>query len=127
MLAGDDCGLYSTRAPGPTRSFPKARSAHMIQAGARVPHAPAAQPFSLRRTLMVVRLFAAVFIAFVILPASPVSQTATAPGVPAPATSATTRTSAAQAAPAERMTPEQIVSALRKPENSTGNIADAVE
>ena len=34
---------------------------------------------------------------------------------------------AAFALPAAAMTPEEIIAALRKPENSTGNIADAVE
>jgi regulator of RNase E activity RraA len=38
-----------------------------------------------------------------------------------------TQAAPAPAAPQARMTPEQIIAALRKPENSTGNVADAVE
>lgn len=59
------------------------------------------------------RLLPAVLLAALIVPG-----TATSPGANEPQ-------AAAQAA--SSMTPEQIIEALRRPENSTGNIADGVE
>jgi 4-hydroxy-4-methyl-2-oxoglutarate aldolase len=64
---------------------------------------------------MVTRLFPAVLLAALIVPG-----TASSPGAIEPQAAAI-----AQAATA--MTPEQIIEALRRPENSTGNIADGVE
>lgn len=61
------------------------------------------------------RLLPAVLLAALIVPG-----TATSPGANEPQASAI-----AQAA--STMTPEQIIEALRRPENSTGNIADGVE
>lgn len=64
---------------------------------------------------MFTRLFPAVLLAALIVPG-----TASSPGAIEPQAAAI-----AQAATA--MTPEQIIEALRRPENSTGNIADGVE
>lgn len=65
---------------------------------------------------MYARLLPAVLLAALILPG-----TATSPG----ARTAQTTAQAGPAAPS--MTPEQIIAALRLPENSTGNVADGVE
>jgi regulator of RNase E activity RraA len=73
---------------------------------------------------MLARTFAAILLAAFLVPAtatSPVPDPRVAAG-PAEARSATTAQAAATA-PA----PEQVIAALRRPENSTGNIADGVE
>lgn len=61
------------------------------------------------------RLLPAVLLAALIVPG-----TATSPGANEPQAAATTPAASA-------LTPEQIIEALRRPENSTGNIADGVE
>jgi regulator of RNase E activity RraA len=80
-----------------------------------------------RRTLMLVRLLAAISLAMLIVPAGAVPPGGGAPGVASPEAPRQSQTSAAPATPQGRLTPEQIIAALRKPENSTGNVADAVE
>ena len=61
------------------------------------------------------RLFPIVLLTALILPG-----TATSPGATEPQAAALAQASAA-------MSPEQIIEALRRPENSTGNVADGVE
>lgn len=77
---------------------------------------------------MLARLLAAMSLALLIVPAGAVPLIVTAPAaVPVPDASRLAQTSAAPAAPKGRMTAEEIIAAFRKPENSTGNVADAVE
>lgn len=73
---------------------------------------------------MPARLLVALLMALSIVPTAAVPVTAPDTGV-VPLT--TSGRSAVQAPAAAQMTPEQIISALRLRENSTGNIADAVE
>ena len=63
---------------------------------------------------MRVRLFSAVLTVLVIAPTTAIQPPASSPA-------------AAKQAAASSMTPEQIIAELRRPENSTGNIADGVE
>jgi len=74
---------------------------------------------------MLARLVAAVSLVVLIAGAAPrgVRAPASAPQTPSPA-QAPAPGAAAQGRP---LTPEQIVAALKRPENSTGNVADAVE
>lgn len=71
---------------------------------------------------MSARLLAAVLLAVIVAPTATAPSTATAPR----AAAATQPATAPQAA-ATSMTPDEIIAALRRPENSTGNIADGVE
>lgn len=64
---------------------------------------------------MCARLFPVVLVAALIVPGTASSPDATA------------RQPAASGPAAPAMTPEQVIEALRQPENSTGNIADGVE
>ncbi len=73
---------------------------------------------------MTVRSLAAVAVAALVIPALTASSTARAPLAAAHQTAAPT---APPATPAPALTPDQVIAALRRPENSTGNIADAVE
>lgn len=69
---------------------------------------------------MLARAFAVIGLTVLIVPV--------ATGVArAPQGSRVAQTSAAPAAPQGRLTPEAIIAGLRRPENSTGNIADAVD
>ena len=71
---------------------------------------------------MSVRSLAAVAVAALVIPALTASSTARAP------LAASANQSAVQAAPAGPALPaDEVIAALRRPENSTGNIADAVE
>ena len=75
---------------------------------------------------MSVRSLAAVAVAALVIPALTASSTARAP------LAAAASQSPAQAAPAQAAGPpplpaDEVIAALRRPENSTGNIADAVE
>lgn len=74
---------------------------------------------------MSVRSLAAVAVAALVIPALTASSTARAP-LSAPASS---QPAAAAAAPATGPTlpDDEVIAALRRPENSTGNIADAVD
>jgi 4-hydroxy-4-methyl-2-oxoglutarate aldolase len=72
------------------------------------------------------RSITAVVMAALAAVAAPVLTAPPSPQTPAPAqTPAPTATTAAAAAPSQ--SPEAVIAALRRPENSTGNIADAVE
>jgi regulator of RNase E activity RraA len=70
------------------------------------------------------RSLAAAVIVAVAAVAAPVLTAPPSPQAPA---STQTPAPAATAAPAPSLAPEAVIAALRKPENSTGNIADAVE
>ena len=72
------------------------------------------------------RPFALVVVAALAAIAAPVLTAPAPPQAAAPAQPATPST-APVAPPAPALTPEAVIAALRKPENSTGNIADAVE
>jgi regulator of RNase E activity RraA len=76
---------------------------------------------------MSVRLLVAVAVAALVIPALTASSTARAPLAVA-GSQATAQAAPAQAVPAAPPLPaDEIIAALRRPENSTGNIADAVE
>jgi 4-hydroxy-4-methyl-2-oxoglutarate aldolase len=72
------------------------------------------------RSLTAAVVVALAAVAAPVLTAPPSPQAAAASQAPAPAAAPAT-------APAPSLSPEAVIAALRKPENSTGNIADAVE
>ena len=74
------------------------------------------------RSITVAVMVALAAVAAPVLTAPPSPQAATAP-TQAPAPAAATPA----ATPAPTQSPEAVIAALRRPENSTGNIADAVE
>lgn len=76
---------------------------------------------------MFVRLPAAVVLGVIVATAA-VSDTATAPVIQESSIREAKPQSQSVARPAQgRMTPEQIIAEFRKPQNSTGNVADGVE
>jgi 4-hydroxy-4-methyl-2-oxoglutarate aldolase len=88
---------------------------------------------------MSVRPVPAVVVAAIVIPLVTAASLARAPqspvpAGPAPAPSAATAPTAPQAKPpapaptaVQALSPDEVIAALRRPENSTGNIADAVE
>ena len=84
---------------------------------------------------MSVRPVPAVVVAAIVIPVITAASLARAPQAPAPAAgapappAATVPASPQPPAPAavQTLSPDQVIAALRRPENSTGNIADAVE
>jgi len=75
------------------------------------------------RSITVAVMVALAAVAAPVLTAPPSPQAAASTQAPAPAPAAATPA----ATPAPTQSPEAVIAALRRPENSTGNIADAVE
>lgn len=76
---------------------------------------------------MFARLLAVIALAVLIVPSGAVRNAAAPATAPVRRVPSLAQSPAAPAAPRSRMTAEEIIAALRKPENSTGNVADAVE
>ncbi len=74
---------------------------------------------------MLARLLAVLLLALLLVPTTAAPPAAVTAHDAEQATAQAPAPAAAQTAP--RLTPEEIIAALRRPENSTGNIADGVE